>query len=86
MIPSARVAAPRELPDWLLSRGRPWVNNEEVATLLAVSREEASRVAGRWHARALAFSPARGLQMLIPAEFRSWSAVPEHANLGRRRH
>jgi predicted transcriptional regulator of viral defense system len=71
-----RVAAPRELPDWLLSHGRPWVTNEQIASLLAVSPQEASRIAGRWQAKALAFSPARGLQMLIPPEFRSWATVP----------
>ena len=71
-----RVAAPRELPDWLLARGRPWVTNDEMESLLGVSPHEASRVAGRWHAKSLAFSPARGLQMLIPPEFRSWAAVP----------
>jgi predicted transcriptional regulator of viral defense system len=76
MSDSARVAAPRELPDWLLSHGKPWVTNEEIASLLAVSRQEASKIAGRWHAKSLAFSSARGLQMLIPPEFRSWAAVP----------
>lgn len=76
MSDTARVAAPRELPDWLLSHGRPWVTNEEIASLLAVSPQEASKVAGRWHAKYLAFSPARGLQMLIPPEFRSWATVP----------
>lgn len=71
-----RVAAPRELPDWLLARGRPWVTNDDIAALLDVSLAEASRIAGRWHAKGLAFSPTRGLQMLIPPEFRSWNAVP----------
>lgn len=76
MSDTTRVAAPRELPDWLLSHGRPWVTNEEIASLLCVSPQEASRVAGRWHAKFLAFSPARGLQMLIPPEFRSWATLP----------
>lgn len=72
----ARVATPRDLPDWLLARGRPWVTNDDITGLLNVSAEEASRVAGRWHAKGHAFSPARGLQMLIPAEYRSWGALP----------
>ena len=76
MSDTSRVAVPRELPDWLLARGRPWVTNDEMESLLDVSPHEASRIAGRWHAKSLAFSPARGLQVLIPPEFRSWGAVP----------
>lgn len=68
--------SPRDLPDWLLSRGRPTVTNAEIAELLGASPHEASRVAGRWHAKALAFSPTRGLQVLIPPEFRTWGALP----------
>ena len=76
MVDSVRVAAPRELPDWLLARGRHWVTNAEIETLLAVSPHEASRISGRWHAKALAFSPTRGLQILIPPAYRLWRTVP----------
>jgi predicted transcriptional regulator of viral defense system len=75
MQPAADIA-PRLLPDWLLSKGRPWVTNAEIMDLLGVSPHEANRVAGRWQAKALAFSPARGLQVLIPSEYRSWQALP----------
>ncbi len=73
---TARVATPKDLPDWLLARGRPWIANEDIAQLLDVSSETAGRVAGRWHTKALAFSPTNGLQILIPPEFRSWGVVP----------
>jgi predicted transcriptional regulator of viral defense system len=76
MSDTIRVVAPRDLPDWLLARGQPWVTNKQIAELLDVTAAEASRVAGRWHAKSLAFSPARGLQMLIPPEYRTWNAVP----------
>ena len=72
----ASVIAPRELPDWLLARGRNWVTTEEVATLLGVPRNEVPPIAARWRAKAHAFAPTRGAYVPIPPEFRTWGAVP----------
>lgn len=71
--PSVR---PRELPDWLLSRGRSWVTTDEVGELLDIPLNEVPPIAARWRAKGQAFSPTRGGYVLIPPEFRSWGAVP----------
>lgn len=67
---------PRELPDWLLSRGRSWVTTGEVAEMLDVPTNEVPPIAARWRAKGHAFSPTRGAYVMIPPEFRSWGAVP----------
>lgn len=67
---------PRDLPDWLLSRGRSWVTTGEVAELLEIPLNEVPPIAARWRAKGQAFSPSRGAYVLIPPEFRSWGAVP----------
>jgi predicted transcriptional regulator of viral defense system len=67
---------PRELPDWLISRGRHWVTTAEVAELLEVPQNEVPPIAARWRAKGQAFAPTRGAYVPIPPEFRSWGAVP----------
>lgn len=76
MVSQSQAVRPRDLPDWLLSRGRSWVTTGEVAELLDVPRNEVPPIAARWRAKAQAFSPTRGGYVLIPPEFRSWGAVP----------
>ena len=67
---------PCELPDWLISRGRHWVTTAEVAELLEVPQNEVPPIAARWRAKGQAFAPTRGAYVPIPAEYRSWRAVP----------
>lgn len=76
MVSAGSDTRPRDLPDWLLSRGRSWVTTGEVAELLDVPRNEVPPIAARWRAKGQAFSPTRGGYVLIPPEFRSWGAVP----------
>jgi predicted transcriptional regulator of viral defense system len=76
MATKTQAVRPRELPDWLLSRGRSWVTTGEVAELLDVPPNEVPPIAARWRAKRQAFAPTRGAYVIIPPEFRSWGAVP----------
>ncbi len=67
---------PRDLPDWLLARGRNWATTAEIAELLDVPTNEVPPLAARWRSKAQAFAPTRGAYVPIPPEFRSWRAVP----------
>lgn len=67
---------PRELSDWLLSRGRHWVTTDEAADLLGIPAAHVSPTLSRYRHRGLLFSPTKGLYVAIPPEFRSWGAVP----------
>lgn len=70
------VIAPRELADWLLARGRGWVTTSEAATLLDIPESHVAPTLARWRQRGHLFSPTKGLYVIVPAEFRSWGAVP----------
>lgn len=65
---------PSDVPDALIARGRYWATTGELAELTgqneAVLRTSLARLAraGRL------FSPARGLYIMVPAEYRSWGA------------
>lgn len=67
---------PRELADWLLSRGRHWATTSEVAGLLGVPERHVAPTLADWRRRGLLFAPTKGLWVMIPPEFRSWGAVP----------
>ena len=67
---------PRELPDWLMARGRHWATTADVAALLDIPSNEVPPIAARWRASHRAFSPTPGTFVPIPSEFRSWAAVP----------
>lgn len=67
---------PRQLPDHLLSQGRHTFTSAEAEELLgledAALRNALRRLARKGHL----FSPARGLYVLVPPEYRSWGVVP----------
>ena len=67
---------PRQLADWLLSRGRSWVTTDEAAELLGIPVEHVSPTLARWRRTGHLFSPTRGAYVPIPPEFRTWGAVP----------
>lgn len=71
-----RPHGPRDLADWLISRGRHWVTVAEAADLLEVAPSLVSPTLARLRAGGQLFSPTRGAYVPIPAEFRSWGAVP----------
>jgi predicted transcriptional regulator of viral defense system len=67
---------PRELVDWLLARGRSWVTTAEAAALLGIPDSHVAPTMARWRRRGQLFSPTKGLYVVVPAEYRTWGAVP----------
>lgn len=68
--------APRDLADWLLARGRHWVTTAQAAELLGVPEPHVPPTRARWQQQGRLFSPARGLYVAIPSEYRPWGTVP----------
>ncbi len=67
---------PSTLPDRLIGEGRYWVTTEQAAELLGRGRPAVyPRLAELENAGKL-FSPAKGLYVVVPPEYRSWRAVP----------
>lgn len=66
----------KDVPDYMLSRGRFSASTLEISELTGVPRGELSPGLGRLRAHGLAFSPARGLYFFVPPEYRSWGVVP----------
>ncbi len=64
------------LDELLIGRGRYWITLDEVQQLTGRSREAARVLMSRLMAKARFFSPARGLYVVVPAEYRAWGAVP----------
>ena len=67
------VAAP-ELPDWALSHGVTSFTTEEVSHLCGVPANQVSQRLAPLRRRSMVFSPARGLWVPVPAEYRTWGA------------
>ncbi len=65
-----------DLPDELIAHGRHWITLPEVAELLKVPKEQVPALMARLKKKRQIFSPSRGAYVPIPAEFRSWGAVP----------
>ena len=71
-----RSTVPRDLPDWLISHGRHWITTDEIAATLAIAVEQVPPIVARLRRAGRMFSPTRGGYVPIPAEYRSWRAVP----------
>ena len=67
---------PRDLPDWLISHGRHWITTDEIAATLEIPVEQVPPIVARLRRAGRMFSPTRGGYVPIPAEYRSWRAVP----------
>ena len=67
---------PRHLSDYLLSRGRPVVDLRSAADLMGLDLHAAADAMVRLRKAGLMFSPARGLYVAVPPEYRLWLAVP----------
>lgn len=65
-----------ELADWLLARGRVAVTSAEVAELLQIPVDQVRKRLNQPARKQRLFSPARGLWIPIPPEYRTWGAVP----------
>lgn len=79
MDPSNLVDVPVEigkLPDALLASGVHAFTVDDAAAAAGIKRESAWPALARLIKNRLAFSPARGLYIPIPPEFRSWGVVP----------
>ena len=81
----------RELPDLLIARGRYSASLEEIRQLTDSSYPAAISGLQRLRKQRRVFSPARGLYVVIPPQYRSWGVVPAEwfiddlmAHLGRR--
>lgn len=74
-----RQTPPSEAPVALLARGRHWATTAELAELTG-ERGSTLRVSlARLIREGALFSPARGLYVVVPPEYRSWKVVPaEH--------
>lgn len=70
------VVPPRELPDYLLSRGRSSVSLSEVAGLLGSSEKDAASAMVRLRRSGRIFSPSPGLYLPVPPQFRTWGSLP----------
>jgi predicted transcriptional regulator of viral defense system len=62
--------------DDLLAHGRHAVTTEEASHILGVPRDQVRVRMNRYAHAARVFSPARGLWVLVPPEFRTWTVVP----------
>jgi len=71
-----RDVHPRELGDYLLAHGRQVITLREVAEILGVDEKHAASALVRLRRANQVFSPARGLYVAIPPQYRTWGAVP----------
>ncbi len=65
-----------ELPDHLLARGRHCFTSNEVEQLLGKSRQAILQGLHRLLVSRKIFSPAQGLYIIIPPQYRNWGVVP----------
>lgn len=73
---SARRVAPRHLSDYLQAHGRPIVSLNEVAELTDLPSKAAADAMVRLRRANQMFSPARGLYVAVPPQYRTWGVVP----------
>lgn len=73
--PTADVSM-QDLPDLLISRGRYGASLEEIRSLTGLSDAAISSGLQRLRRQGRAFSPTRGLYVVIPPEYRSWGVIP----------
>jgi len=74
-VPEPRIR-PTELADWLISRGKHWVQVDDIESTLNLDRQQAWNAISDLKRRGMLFSPTRGAYVPIPPEYRSWGAVP----------
>lgn len=66
----------RDLPDVLLSRGIHNATTRQIENFTGLTAHDVHEGMARLRAAGKAFSPAKGLYVLIPPQFRSWGSVP----------
>lgn len=65
-----------DLADWVLARGRTALTSDDVAEILDVPRSQVSQRLHPRVARAEWVSPAQGLWIPVPPQYRLWGAPP----------
>lgn len=64
------------VPDWLLSHGRTAASTSEIAQILQIPEDQVRARLRNSIRRNQMFTPARGLWVPIPPEYRNWGATP----------
>lgn len=73
---TSSATAPSKLPDRLIGEGRYWITTAEAAELLGRSKRATYPRLAELERVGKLFSPAKGLYVIVPPEYRSWGAVP----------
>jgi predicted transcriptional regulator of viral defense system len=68
--------APSNIPDTLIGRGRYWATRAELEQLTGQREGVLRNSLHRLVNEGRMFSPARGLYVVVPPEYRSWRVVP----------
>ncbi len=66
----------RELPDFLIGRGRYWATTGEIAAQTGAGSDATRHGLARLRSQRRLFTPARSFHVMVPPEYRSWGAVP----------
>lgn len=66
----------RELPDFLISRGRYWATTGEIAAQTGTGSDATRHGLARLRSQRRLFTPARSFHVMVPPEYRGWGAVP----------
>lgn len=75
-MPAHTGIKPDRLPDTLLAQGVSSFDTAEAARRMGLTRKGAHGALKRLADAGEIFSPARGFYVVIPAQYRSWGAVP----------
>lgn len=67
---------PSALPELLIGEGRFWVTTDEAAEMLRREPRTAYPRLAELEKAGKLFSPAKGLYVVVPPEYRSWQVVP----------
>jgi len=65
-----------DVADYLLSRGQVTASTEEIARLLGIPSDQVRHRLRNQVIKNLMFSPARGLWIPIPPQYRTWGSTP----------
>ena len=66
----------RDIPNYLLERGRISATTKELQQLTGVNAHAVAVGMARLRAAGRMFSPAKGLHVVVPPEYRKWGAPP----------
>jgi len=76
VLAESNTVSMRLLPDHLIAIGEPVASTERICSLVGRSPRSVHDGLSRLRRQRRLFSPARGLYVAIPPEYRSWGVVP----------